>query len=94
MRSVTTREPEWSDDDRAVVLAYLEYEGQICSGCGGWLAETTSPENAGKYVASAPYRCHRCDAIERKQEQYKEQKRPNSLRVWPVELSGGRASPR
>ncbi|OQO89933.1 hypothetical protein B1813_19020 [Saccharomonospora piscinae] len=68
------------------MLALLEYEGQVCSGCGGWLPETAAPEAEGRYVAHPPHRCHRCDAVQRKQREYHKADVPDALRGWPVEL--------
>jgi hypothetical protein len=86
VRSVTVREPEWGEKERAKVLAYLEYEAQVCSGCGGWLPETTARENEGRYHAELPGRCHRCDALQLRQDEYANDKvkRPGALVLWPV----------
>lgn len=34
VRSVTTREPEWTEQDQAEVLALAEYRDSLCSCCG------------------------------------------------------------
>lgn len=48
IRSVTTREPEWNDQDRTEVLALLEYEASLCPcGCGHLYADTTSNADTG-----------------------------------------------
>lgn len=83
VRSVTTRESEWDDEERGNVLALLEYERQLCSGCGGYLPETTD-KNAS-YTAGLPVRCYRCDVIQSKQDEYKDQPNPGALVIWPVE---------
>jgi hypothetical protein len=82
VRSVTSREAEWNQEQRDLVL---EYEAQVCHGCGGWLPETTAKENEGRYLVDVPGRCYRCTAIHTKQEGYEDQK-PRSLVLWPAEL--------
>lgn len=81
IRSITTREAEWDDDSRAHVLALLEAEAQTCR-CGGWLPETTDPENEGRYRARPPVRCHRCDALHTFMQSYEHD--PARV-IWPVE---------
>ncbi|WP_033288248.1 hypothetical protein [Amycolatopsis jejuensis] len=86
IRAVATRSPEWTDTDRSLVLAYLDYELLTCSGCGGYIPETTAAENEGRYEAEAPHRCHRCTAIARKREDYEEAPHASALVLWPTEL--------
>lgn len=86
IRAVTTRTPEWTETDRSTVLAYLDYEDLTCT-CGGFIPETTDPDNEGAYVAERPQRCWRCDAIERQRADYDGDdsvKFPSALKVWPV----------
>jgi hypothetical protein len=68
------------------VLAWIDYERSLCSGCGGYLPETTDPENESRYKAGLPHRCHRCDAVQSRQADYRDAKNPSALRIWPVEL--------
>lgn len=63
-------------------MALLDYEAQLCSGCGGYLPDTT--EEDASYVADIPARCHRCDAVQSMQAEYSEQKNAGALAVWPV----------
>lgn len=49
--------------------------------CGHPLSETTDPAAEGRYVVDPPSRCHACDAIELKQDDYKDSKRPRAL-LW------------
>lgn len=84
VRSVTTRGPEWTAEDRAMVFAFLDYEHLVCNGCGGFLPETTDKASEGQYVADLPHRCHRCDALGKQQEAYADVKRPSALKIWPV----------
>jgi hypothetical protein len=48
VRSVTTRESEWTDQDRIEALALFEYEASLCPcGCGHLYDETTSNWETG-----------------------------------------------
>ena len=76
----------WSEDDRGWVLAWIEYEAAKCPGCNGWLAETTDPGNEGRFDADDPVRCFRCDALHRKQDEYKEHPNRAAQVLWPVKL--------
>lgn len=80
---MTAREPEWDEKERAKILAYLDYEAQVCTGCGGYLPETTDEQ--AKYTAEPPFRCYRCDAIQSQQEAYKDNPNPGALVLWPAE---------
>ncbi|MFC5112634.1 hypothetical protein ACFPN7_01585 [Amycolatopsis halotolerans] len=86
VRSVTTRSPEWTNEDRSLVKAFLEYEALTCRGCGGFIPETTDPGNEGKYEADLPHRCHRCDALGKQQEAYADAPQRSALMFWPVHL--------
>lgn len=61
VRTVTTREPEFDDEDRGWFLALALCRRLTCSGCGGWLPDTTR-HDAAHYVADAPYSCGSCVA--------------------------------
>lgn len=82
---MTSREAEWDQEQRDLVLGLLEYEAQVCHGCGGWIPETTNGENDGRYVVDPPGRCFRCKAIHAKQEDYEKQN-PRSLVIWLARL--------
>lgn len=79
---MTTREVEWDAEEQAKVTALLEFEAQLCPHCSGYLPETTDPDKS--WVADPPMRCFRCDTLVQKQEDYKEQRRPEALVVWNV----------
>ena len=61
---VEAGEPAWTDEDRAWVLAWQEYEADLCNGCGDSMKVTTDPANQFAY-GGEPVRCHRCAAQER-----------------------------
>jgi hypothetical protein len=63
IRSVTIREPTWTEQDRAEALALSQYWAGLCpGGCGHPVAETTTHEDDGpEYTASAKT-CRACHA--------------------------------
>lgn len=61
------------------MIALAAWRDLRCSGCGGDLTETTSEENDGTaghgaYIAELPIRCHRCTALAKSEERYREAK--------------------
>jgi hypothetical protein len=82
---VTTADVEWDDEQRNWMLALHALDAQSCSGCGGWLPDTTAVERDGGYVADPPYRCHRCEALAIKRKKHLQNtSNPEALTVWPV----------
>jgi len=67
VRSVTTREPEWTEEDVAWHTAYLREQNSRCPGpCGLPLDETTDMANGRPvhtYKVPAPARCQACDVL-------------------------------
>lgn len=72
VRSVTTHDAEWSDEDRGYVTAHRRNEHEKCPGCGLPLSETTDPEHEGAYEAPPPMRCHACTPLEHRKDEYKQ----------------------
>jgi hypothetical protein len=67
--SVTTVEPEWSEQDRGWIQALLSIEHSKCPGCGGDLEETTRQDpDEGYDVEHQP--CKRCQSLEIARERY------------------------
>ncbi|WP_326565073.1 hypothetical protein VSH64_24845 [Amycolatopsis rhabdoformis] len=64
----------------------MDFEALTCNGCGGYLPETTDPENEARYLTEPPHRCHRCTSIAAKQENYQKAKHPNAYVAWPTFL--------
>ncbi len=62
VRSTTVVESEWDEQAQNEVLALLRVESMTCSGCGGWLPETTTVDAEG-WVVEPPHRCGRCTAL-------------------------------
>lgn len=75
VRSVTTREPRWTDEDVAWALAYMQEQGDRCPGCRLQLSETTAMkdgEPVHDYRVDAPRVCRACEALAKKKAQYAE----------------------
>lgn len=62
MRSVTRREAEWDQPDRAWMVALAAYRAQVHEPCGTYLPDATRPEDDGAWRAKLPVRCHVCTA--------------------------------
>lgn len=72
VRSVTTHDAEWSEEDRGWAAAAKRNADTDCPGCGQPLSETTDPDNEGKYEAPLPTRCHACTPREHRMFEYRE----------------------
>ena len=59
----------WPDDDQAWAIALLEYEADICSGCGQPRSESMAAEHEFAYHPTA-LRCHGCAAVARESENW------------------------
>lgn len=65
------------------MLALANWRALTCTGCGGWLPETTAKENSDAYAPPRPVRCHCCDALGIAQEVRGSKVRPQAVR-WPM----------
>lgn len=65
VRTIVTKEPEWDDEQRALMLALDQYERELCSGCGGHISSAFDP-TVNRDVQSHEPRCLDCAAIEAK----------------------------
>lgn len=81
VRSVTVREPEWSEQDRAWMLALVGYRASLCPTCGGPIEEC-GPESEGRWQVPPPRRCYRMDVLAVEQKNSK-RPRPEAL-MWRV----------
>ncbi len=68
----STTEPEWDDEQQGWAQAHALLQADTCSGCGGWLSETTQPDREGQYEVPPPHRCHRCTSLSIKRREYAE----------------------
>lgn len=87
IRSVTTVEAEWDDEQRELVFALQAYEADLCPGCRQPLNETTRTENEGRYIPGPAIRCHRCTAADQASKTYENSPAPHALLI-PIKLNG------
>lgn len=79
VRALTVREPEWSEQDVAWMLALAEWRATRCPACGGDIRECTDPASEGRYEVPPPHRCHAATAIAAAQERYMDSQHPQAL---------------
>ncbi|MBM0277807.1 hypothetical protein [Micromonospora tarensis] len=84
VRSVTVREPEWSEQDRAWMAALAAHRSGRCPSCGGDAAVCCAPDGDGAFVVPPPTRCHVTTALAVAQAQYQDSPQPQAL-LWHVE---------
>lgn len=78
------------------MLALEQLEANTCPGCGGWLPETTDPDTDTdeptahwQWHVDNPTRCHRCTAIARKREGYRDTDHAQALLFPAVKVPRG-----
>jgi len=79
IRTAVTREAEWDDDERALMLALVLYEDQLCPS-GHWLPESAAAENEYGYRGRSS-RCHACATVAREAQKFMADPNPASLLV-------------
>lgn len=84
VRSVTAREPEWTEDDRAWMFALSLYRSQQCPLHGGPLSECTSTEEDGPEFVVRRKRCRAQDALLSVQGESKNTDRPGAV-LWSIQ---------
>jgi hypothetical protein len=82
VRATTVREAEWTDQDRAEILALALYRSQLCPLHHGPLSECTSHDDTGPQFKVRKIRCRATDALIGEQEATKLPK-PGAL-LWSV----------
>lgn len=82
----STPESEWSEQDRAWLLALAGYRASLCPcGCGLPAEQTLAHEDDGRrFVVSPPARCRARTALAQKQAEYQDSPQPEAL-LWSVE---------
>lgn len=89
VRSVTMREPEWTEQDRAEVLALALYRDRLCPcGCGQPYVETTSPEDGGPQYEAGRVVCRARLALLEAQKAAETQDVVGGARLWHVRKRG------
>lgn len=83
IRSVTRREPAYTEADRAELLALAVYREGLCPACGGPLDECTTQESMDSFYRATRVRCLRRDALSMSQAALGDIDRPEAL-VWSV----------
>lgn len=83
VRAVTTREAEWTERDRAEILALDLWRQGLCPLHGGPLADCTSHEDTGPQFVVHKKRCRAHDAVLTAQAGLKNTLRPGAL-LWSV----------
>lgn len=63
MRTTTTVEARYTEQDRAELLALGVYRDGLCSVCGGPATECQSHEKDGPKFTPSRLRCRRTDAV-------------------------------
>jgi hypothetical protein len=63
VRSVTSREPEWTEQDRAEMLALALYRQGLCPKCGNPVDDCTSEETLGPEFAVSYSTCRASRAV-------------------------------
>ena len=87
MRSVTVREPEWTEQDLAEVLAYADYEAGLCpGGCGHLLSDTTTHEDDGPEFDATATTCRACAARLEAQRAKADNNPDASARIWTISM--------
>lgn len=91
MRSVTVREPEWTEQDRAEILALGLYRSQLCPLHGGPLEECTSHEETGAQFEASRSTCRAQLALIEAQRAADDGKKPSpyaGARLWTLRKRG------
>ena len=90
---MTTREPEWTDQDQAEVLALALYRSSLCPcGCGHPAADTRSPEQTGPRFVATRVVC-RARLAQLETQRALDDGKPPALtaaaRIWTVDMLKG-----
>lgn len=90
MRSVTTRESEWTEQDRAEVLALALHRAELCPcGCGQRYVDTTSDEETGPQFTADRKVCRARLALLEAQKAAETQDIIGGARLWHVRKQRG-----
>lgn len=82
---MTTREPEWTEQDRAEVLALALYRAEYCPcGCGQRYEDTTSPEETGPQFVATRVVCRARLALLEAQKAAQTEDVIGGARLWRV----------
>lgn len=89
-RSVTTREPEWTDQDRAEALALAVYRESLCpNGCGQPLEESTASQEVGPDYDTSSDSCRACAVMDQAKRADRDAKKDDSGRIYRLKILKG-----
>lgn len=84
-RAVTTRESEWTPQDRAEALAWGEYVAGLCpGGCGQPVFESLAHWTVGPEYDARATTCRACAAKAEAKRAEADQKIDGAARLWQV----------
>ena len=85
---MTTREPEWTEQDRAEQLALADYrQSLLCPcGCGYLAADTTSRWETGPEFDATHTTCRARAALVEAQKADADRKKDNSAGFWAISM--------
>jgi hypothetical protein len=87
---VTTREPEWTDQDRAEALALAMWRSALCpGGCRQPLDESTSHYDKGPSYEAKSMTCRACAELQVSQRAKAERSANEDGRLWHIVKSRG-----
>jgi hypothetical protein len=91
VRTVTTHDSDYTDDDLAAVLEWQAEQDLLCGGCRMPVTETMDPaaDEDSRYVAE-PVVCHACAARDRGERHYmKNSDHPDGVRFVVLDRKEG-----
>jgi YD repeat-containing protein len=68
-RSVTTWDPEWTDEDRGWAIAFIRDEATRCGGCGQPAEEAHNPATSGTWTVEQVI-CQACRVLDAVRDNY------------------------
>lgn len=90
VRSVTTRNPDWNDQDREELFGLMAYEASLCPcGCGHLYEDTTSNWETGPDFQVTRKTCRARAAIVVEQRLANDKKADTSADLWGSVMTKG-----
>lgn len=91
VRTVTTREPEWTEYDRALMLALSVYRDSLCPKCGRPIEVCTAPEESGPQYEAVWRTCGATRyLLEKQRATYGDKPHPNrDAHLWGTTIRKG-----
>lgn len=90
VRSTTTRDPDWNEQDRTELLALVEYEQSMCPcGCGHLYEDTTSNWETGPEFVVTRKTCRARAALAVEQRVAQDRGADTSADLWGTVMQKG-----